>query len=168
MTVFVFGEPMLEFHGDGGEVLRYGGDTLNTAIHLARDGHDVGYVAALGMDAISDVMIAAGQAAGIDTRFVLRRPMRNPGIYAIHIDESPERSILYWRDQSAARAMLERPKIAVVVDSSGAGDAFNAGFLSAKLKGHALKDTISSGQPLARQVIGNRSALPAEALRAFA
>jgi len=293
MTIFVFGEAMLEFHAAGGEGLRYGGDTLNTAIHLARKGHDVAYVTALGRDAISDALITAWQAEGIDTRFVLRHPSRTPGIYAIHVDETGERSFLYWLDQSAARAMFELsemaaaltaaqqasllyfslislailpehgraellglansvrlagghvaydsnfrrnlwPSIAVardtswqavrlatiglptnvdekqlqeldltvdqmgaqwlahgcddvvikageqgcyhfepearehfaaeraeVIDSSGAGDAFNAGFLSAFMKGHDLKDAVNAGQELARWVIGKRGALPA-------
>ena len=98
---------MLEYHSQGGDGLRYGGDTLNTAVHLARSGHDVAYVTALGTDPISDALIAAWQEEGIDTRFVLRHPTRSPGVYAIHLDEHGERSFLYWRDQSAAREMFE-------------------------------------------------------------
>ena len=107
MTVFIFGEAMLEYHSQGGSGLRYGGDTLNTAIHLARLGHDVAYVTALGIDPISDALVAAWQDEGIDTRFVLRHPARTPGIYAIHLDDHGERSFLYWRDQSAAREMFD-------------------------------------------------------------
>jgi len=292
MTIFIFGEAMLEYHGSGGEGLRYGGDTLNTAIHLARAGHDVAYVTALGTDAISDALVADWAREGIDTRFVLRHPTRQPGIYAIHVDAVGERSFLYWRDQSAARAMFELPAMAAaldaaqsasllyyslislailpaegragllaladtvrrkggevaydsnfrrnlwpsiaiardaswqavrlatiglptnideaqlqeldlsvdqmgaqwlahgcndviikageagcyhfrsntrahfaaeytkVVDSSGAGDAFNAGFLSAHMNGRGLEAAIQSGQQLARWVIGRRGALP--------
>lgn len=292
MTIFIFGEAMLEYHGQGGEGLRYGGDTLNTAIHLARRGHDVAYVTALGTDAISDALIARWRGEGIDTRFVLRHPTRQPGIYAIHVDDQGERSFLYWRDQSAACAMFDLPEMAAalkaaeqasllyfslislailpaegrarllgladtvrtagaqvaydsnfrrslwpsiavardtswqavrlatiglptnvdecelqeldlsvdqigaqwlahgcgdvvikagergchhfcdgtredfaaeraeVVDSSGAGDAFNAGFLSAWMKGSDLAEAVSSGQELARWVIGRRGALP--------
>ena len=107
MSVFIFGEAMLEYHSKGGTGLRYGGDTLNTAIHLARAGHEVAYVTAVGTDPISDALVAAWAAEGIDTRFVLRHPTRNPGIYAIHLDEHGERSFLYWRDRSAAREMFE-------------------------------------------------------------
>ena len=106
MTTFIFGEAMLEYHSAGGTGLRYGGDTLNTAIHLARAGYEVAYVTALGTDPISDAMIADWAARGIDTRFVLRHPDRTPGIYAIHLDDKGERSFLYWRDRSAARAMF--------------------------------------------------------------
>lgn len=292
MTIFVFGEAMLEYHGHGGEGLRYGGDTLNTAIHLARLGHEVAYVTALGTDAISDALVASWRSEGIDTRFVLRHPTRQPGVYAIHVDALGERSFLYWRDESAARAMFELPEMAIalkeaeqasllyfslislailpadgraqllgladavrsaggevaydsnfrrnlwpsiavardtswqavrlasiglptnvdeqqlqeldltvdqmgaqwlahgcgdviikagehgchhfgnegrkdfaaeraeVVDSSGAGDAFNAGFLSAWMKGSKLAEAVDAGQDLARWVIGRRGALP--------
>lgn len=118
MTIFVFGEAMLEYHGDGGEGLRYGGDTLNTAIHLARRGHGVAYVTALGTDPISDALIASWHAEGIDTRFVLRHPSRQPGIYAIHVDAVGERSFLYWRDHSAARDMFALPEMAQAIDAA--------------------------------------------------
>ena len=43
------GEGMLELSGDGGHwQFGHGGDTLNTSIHLARAGHDVAYLTALG------------------------------------------------------------------------------------------------------------------------
>ncbi|QSB45857.1 sugar kinase [Tsuneonella flava] len=109
MTTFIFGEAMLEYHSHGGAGLRYGGDTLNTAIHLARAGHDVAYVTAIGNDPISDALEAAWSAEGVDTRYVLRHPARNLGIYAIHVDGDGERSFLYWRDRSAAREMFELP-----------------------------------------------------------
>lgn len=111
MTTFIFGEAMLEYHSHGGAGLRYGGDTLNTAIHLARAGHEVAYVTAVGTDPISDALVAAWAAEGIDTRHVLRHPNRSPGIYAIHLDQHGERSFLYWRDRSAAREMFELPEM---------------------------------------------------------
>lgn len=109
MKTFIFGEAMLEYHSLGGDGLRYGGDTLNTAIHMARRGCDVAYVTAVGTDPISDALVAAWQGEGIDTAHVHRHPQRAPGIYAIHLDEAGERSFLYWRDRSAAREMFELP-----------------------------------------------------------
>ncbi len=111
MTTVIFGEAMLEYHSQGGSGLRYGGDTLNTAIHLARAGHEVAYVTAVGTDPISDKLVSSWAKEGIDTQYVLRHPRRSPGIYAIHLDEHGERSFLYWRDQSAAREMFALPGI---------------------------------------------------------
>jgi 2-dehydro-3-deoxygluconokinase len=116
MTIFIFGEAMLEFHSHGAAAgLRFGGDTLNTATHMARMGLDVAYVTAVGTDPISDALVAAWTEEGIDTSYVLRHPLRNPGIYAIHVDALGERSFLYWRDKSAAREMFALPEMAGVL-----------------------------------------------------
>lgn len=116
MTVFIFGEAMLEYHSHGGaDGLRYGGDTLNTAIHMARIGQKVAYVTAVGTDPISDAMVADWAAEGVTTRHVLRHPSRSPGIYAINVDKMGERSFLYWRERSAAREMFQLPDMADVL-----------------------------------------------------
>lgn len=119
MTTFIFGEAMLEYHSHGGAGLRYGGDTLNTAIHLAREGHNVAYVTAVGTDPISDALVEAWAREGIDTSHVLRHPERSPGIYAIHLDEKGERSFLYWRDRSAAREMFGLPGMHGALQAAG-------------------------------------------------
>lgn len=101
------GEGMLELSREGeGWKLGYGGDTLNTAIHLARAGHDVAYLTALGIDLFSDELRENWQAEGIDTSLVLSHPARQPGLYAITLDPQRERSFTYWRDTSAAREMF--------------------------------------------------------------
>lgn len=122
MTTYIFGEAMLEYHSRGGKGLRFGGDTLNTAIHLSRAGHEVAYVTAIGTDPVSDALAAAWRAEGIDTRYVLRHPDRNPGIYAIYLDGFGERSFLYWRENSAARAMFELPGIGEVLKAAEEGE----------------------------------------------
>lgn len=94
---------------DGGWVMGYGGDTLNTAIHLARAGHDVAYLTALGADALSEELRAKWQAEGVDCSLVLTHPARQPGLYAISTDAAGERSFTYWRDFSAAREMFSLP-----------------------------------------------------------
>lgn len=80
-----------------------GGDTLNTAIHLARSGHDVAYLTAIGNDPLSKGLKASWAAEGLDTALVLDHPSRATGLYAISTDAAGERSFTYWRDSSAAR-----------------------------------------------------------------
>ena len=123
MTIYIFGEAMLEYHSGGAlGGLRYGGDTLNTAIHMARMGMDVAYVTAVGSDPISDALIDLWQAEGIDTRYVMRHPGRNPGIYAIHVDDTGERSFLYWRSDSAASDMFSLPQIDEACEAASKAD----------------------------------------------
>jgi len=104
----LIGEGMLELSraGDGGWRLGYGGDTLNTAIHLARMGMDVSYVTALGADPFSADLRAAWIAEGLDPASLLTDPARNVGLYAIRTDDAGERTFSYWRGESAARGMF--------------------------------------------------------------
>ena len=101
---------MLELSRKGdGWALGYGGDTLNTAIHLARVEHDVAYLTAIGCDPLSANLKTQWAAEGLDTSLVLTHPTRSTGLYAINTDASGERSFAYWRDTSAARAMFALP-----------------------------------------------------------
>lgn len=96
--------------GDGWR-LGVAGDTYNTAVYLRRLGLPVTYLTALGVDPYSADMLRAWQEEGLDTSLVLRDPQRLPGMYAIHTDNSGERSFSYWRSNSAARALFQLPGI---------------------------------------------------------
>lgn len=109
--VVCIGECMLELSGaDHAEMtLSYGGDTLNTAVYLARLGVQADYVTALGDDPYSDWMIDQWEAENVGTRHVVRVPDHLPGLYAIRTDQSGERQFHYWRDQAPVRALLDQP-----------------------------------------------------------
>jgi 2-dehydro-3-deoxygluconokinase len=85
----------------------WGGDTLNTAVYLARLGANVDYVTALGDDPWSSEMLAGWAAEGIGTSLVQRLPGCLPGLYVIQTDPSGERRFLYWRDSAAARLLFD-------------------------------------------------------------
>jgi 2-dehydro-3-deoxygluconokinase len=102
------GEGMLELSRRGEDwKLGYGGDTLNTAIHLARLGHDVAYFTALGTDPLSAKLRADWEAEGLDTSLILTHPSRNAGLYAITTDDAGERSFAYWRETAAVRELFD-------------------------------------------------------------
>lgn len=110
----IIGEALLELSGTQGPVslgrpltLGQGGDTLNTAIYLARLGHDVEYATAIGRDTFSRAMLDNWRSEGVGTDLVLTHPTRMPGLYAIETDAQGERSFHYWRDTSAARHMFQ-------------------------------------------------------------
>jgi 2-dehydro-3-deoxygluconokinase len=110
MKVASLGECMIEFsQGHDGSFRRgFGGDTLNTALYLARLGIDTSYVTALGDDALSEEMLTAWRSEAIKTDFVIRASGRLPGLYMIERDARGERTFLYWRDRAPAREFFER------------------------------------------------------------
>ncbi len=103
------GECMIELRErpDGRMDRAWGGDTLNTAVYLARLGLPVEYVTALGDDGWSDEMVAAWALEGVGTTLVQRLPGRLPGLYVIQTDPAGERRFLYWRDSAAARRLFD-------------------------------------------------------------
>lgn len=110
-AVFV-GEGMLELSsGNGQWTLGYGGDTLNTAIHLARAGVSTGYLTALGDDPFSANLRRQWAGEGLDCSLILTDSARAPGLYAITNDPVGERTFTYWRDDSAARQLMSCPGI---------------------------------------------------------
>ena len=107
--VACIGECMVELREqpDGTLHRSHGGDTLNTAVYLARLGVAVDYVTALGDDPWSDEMLAHWQAERVGTAMVHRLPGRLPGLYIIQTDHRGERRFLYWRDSAAARQLWD-------------------------------------------------------------
>ncbi len=89
--------------------MSYGGDTLNSAIYLARQGVSVDYVTALGDDPMSAWMIERWQAEGVNCELVQFHPGAVPGLYLVDTDSEGERSFYYWRDSSPARRLLDDP-----------------------------------------------------------
>ena len=117
------GECMIELkqvQGDGPDGLYsrgYGGDTLNTAVYLARLGVEVDYITALGDDPMSDEMIAGWAAEGVGTTRVARLNGKLPGIYMIRTDEKGERQFFHWRENAAARGLMDLPETDDILDS---------------------------------------------------
>ena len=110
--IVCLGEGMLELSRDSENWrMGFGGDTLNTAVHLARAGHDVAYMTALGSCPFSMDLRARWEGEGLDCSLIATHPSRRPGLYAIALDDEGERTFTYWRDGSAARAMFEVPEI---------------------------------------------------------
>jgi 2-dehydro-3-deoxygluconokinase len=95
----------------------YGGDTLNTAVYLARLGVDADYITALGDDTLSDEMIAGWAAEGVGTARVARLPGKLPGLYMIETDDKGERRFFHWRDSAAARSLMDVPETPEILSS---------------------------------------------------
>jgi 2-dehydro-3-deoxygluconokinase len=117
MKIACIGECMIELaQAVAGQLVRgYGGDTLNTAIYLARLGASVDYITALGDDPWSDAMVAGWTAEGIGTRHVVRIAGKLPGLYMIETGPDGERRFYYWRENSAVRSLLAMPETAAIL-----------------------------------------------------
>ena len=87
--------------------IAYGGDTLNFAVYLARQGIPIDYATALGDDPLSDWMLAQWRAEGVGCGLVRREAGALPGLYLIDLDASGERSFRYWRQGSPASRLLD-------------------------------------------------------------
>ena len=122
--IAIIGECMIELNGKpfGSMHQTFGGDTLNAAVYLSRgceanrksDEVKISYVTALGNDPISTGMLTRWEEEGVSTDLVLRDETRTPGLYLIQLDDQGERTFLYWRNQSAARYLLQHPNFELV------------------------------------------------------
>jgi 2-dehydro-3-deoxygluconokinase len=129
-TVACIGECMIELRpaGDGLYARGFGGDTLNTAVYLARLGVETDYVTALGDDALSDEMIARWQAERVGVSRVIRLKGKLPGIYLIETDARGERRFYHWRESAAARQLMDVPETHAILQSLA---SYKAVYLSA-------------------------------------
>jgi 2-dehydro-3-deoxygluconokinase len=184
LRVACIGECMIELNQRDRETLAlaFGGDTLNTAVYLARvnprERLVVDYVTALGDDPYSDAMIAMWQGEGIGTGSVARLPGKLPGLYLIRIDDKGERRFFYYRSAAAARELFAdartTPLLATLADydlvyfsaitlsilGEGARERFFAVLAAARAKGCRIafdSNYRPAGWPdrtMARTVIG--------------
>jgi 2-dehydro-3-deoxygluconokinase len=146
--VACIGECMIELKraGQGTEAglfLRgYGGDTLNTAVYLARLGVTVDYVTALGDDPLSDEMIDGWAAEGVGTSRVVRLRGKLPGLYLIETDDKGERRFFHWRDSAAARSLMELPETDAILDSLANYDVVYLSAITLSLYGETGRERL--------------------------
>ena len=135
--VACIGECMVELkQADGGLFSRgYGGDTLNTAVYLARLGVGADYVTALGDDSLSDEMMAGWAAEGVGISRVARLPGKLPGLYMIQTDDQGERRFFHWRDSAAARSLMDLPQTPEILDALAGYDVIYLSAITLSLYG---------------------------------
>lgn len=127
-NIAVIGECMVELQKkDDGLKQTFGGDTLNTALYLSRltKEHNIktSYVTALGNDPFSLDMLEKWNAEGIDTSLVKQIDEKQPGLYYIETDETGERSFHYWRNDAAAKYLLDGDDASTLLDKLFSYDA---------------------------------------------
>ncbi len=114
-AVIGVGEAMVEFAPVEGGLYRRGfaGDTFNTCWYLRRlvgQERPVAYLTRVGNDLISSAMVDFFAASGLDTSHIRRDSDRTLGLYLIELSDA-ERAFTYWRGQSAAKRLADRPEL---------------------------------------------------------
>ncbi len=111
LRIACVGEAMVEFSFDGDQPkIGFAGDTLNTAVYLRRFApkkHDIGFVSVVGTDPLSDRMLKFIDTEGVSTRCIRRHPDKLPGLYTISNNADGERTLFYWRENSAASTLFD-------------------------------------------------------------
>src|SRR5882757_1553122 len=151
-SVACIGECMIELkQAEGGLFSRgYGGDTLNTAVYLARLGAAAHYITALGDDSLSDEMVAGWAAEGVGTRRVMRLPSKLPGIYMIQTDDKGERRFFHWRESAAARSLMDLPETDAILNSLAGYDVIYLSAITLSLYGEKGRERLFGALQRAR------------------
>ncbi|GAA3537575.1 sugar kinase [Zobellella aerophila] len=131
MNIIGFGECMLEISG-APLALRFGGDTLNTCLYLARlaprYGHKVAYATALGDDQLSTDLVNAWRDEDLDCHWVEHREASSPGLYLVTVAQDGERHFHYWRSASPVREYFA--SVQTRLEQTLAQDGWDAFYLS--------------------------------------
>jgi 2-dehydro-3-deoxygluconokinase len=147
--VIAIGEVMVELSLAGGSagpesgglgrgVLGYAGDTYNTAVYLARLGHEVAYATVLGgEDPFSRGIAEAMAAEGMDPGLIRRVEGRVPGLYAIERDATGERRFFYWRGEAPVRQFAELADLPALSKATQAADLTYLSAISLAVVGEA-------------------------------
>ncbi len=113
-NIYLFGECMIELmtlpQATSPNTMKqsFAGDVFNTAVYLKRLFGDiqVNMVTAIGQDNFSSDMLTFFEKENLGTDYVFRANDKVPGLYAIQLDQFGERSFTYWRNNSAARDIM--------------------------------------------------------------
>lgn len=109
MKIAAIGECMIELSPINLQkcCVGFGGDSLNTAVYMARLGVEIEYLTLLGDDIHSDWMLDQWRDEGVGVDWVRQLAGRQAGLYMVHNDSQGERSFNYWRRESPARELFD-------------------------------------------------------------
>jgi 2-dehydro-3-deoxygluconokinase len=113
--ILSIGEVMLEMSDMGGGLYKksFAGDTFNVAhyLNVVTGGRiKAEYLTAVGEDAESEACLEFMREKGVLTSKCQRNPNRTIGLFVLSNDEHGEKQYGYWRGQSAARLLFDRPQ----------------------------------------------------------
>jgi len=163
--LLAIGECMIELAParDDTFAMGFAGDTFNTAWYaqrLAGDGLSVGYLWVMRAAAVSTTALPSFEDEQTHFRdadpAATAKRYQDQGVQVSIVKDGPGNVLIVTPDNHQTHT----PEPATqVVDTTAAGDSFNAGYLVARLQGQSEPDAVAQGCALARKVIGARGAL---------
>ena len=167
--VACIGECMIELKQAGSGLFSrgYGGDTLNTAVYLARLGAGADYITALGDDSAQrrDDRRLGGRGRRYDASVASARQIAGPLL--IETDDNGERRFFHWRDSAAARSLMDLPETDDILNSLAGYDVVYLSAITLSLYGEAGPCTAvhrAEGCACARRAVCLRHGFPCAGL----
>ncbi len=108
--MYLWGECMAEMKAlQGSQPVSFAGDAFNTAVYMKRSfpEHQVSFVSVVGKDRYGEQIQQALTNESIGSSLVFRHDEKNTGRYLIATDNNGERCFTYWRNNSAARQIMD-------------------------------------------------------------
>ncbi|MDP5187416.1 MAG: sugar kinase [Alishewanella sp.] len=109
--IFFLGECMVELREQDDSTMghSFAGDVYNSAVYMKRcfPTITVSMITAIGRDRLSDKMLSRFKSEDLDTQFVFQHPSKVAGMYFIETDSAGERRFTYWRNDSAAKKVVQ-------------------------------------------------------------
>ncbi|WP_342805127.1 sugar kinase [Alteromonas sp. M12] len=109
--IVMIGECMMELsqYGDDKFHKGFAGDTFNSSVYMKRafEQLNVNFMSCIGSDTVSTQLLDMLQLEGLDNRFIEVDEKRIMGAYMVQTDDQGERSFLYWRNDSAAKLLMQ-------------------------------------------------------------
>lgn len=110
-NIVFMGECMVELRAANNSTMHqsFAGDVYNSAVYLKRCFENIStqLVTVIGQDQLSRQMLDCFNDEKLDTQFVFRHKSKAPGMYLVETDDAGERSFTYWRNDSAARKVVD-------------------------------------------------------------
>lgn len=106
--------------------LGYGGDVMNTAIYckrLLQNSAQISFVSVMGKDKLSEDMMALWHEEGLDLSTCSTLAAKSVGLYMVHNRADGERTFQYWRNDSAAKYLMQTPQSAQIFKTLAEYDA---------------------------------------------
>ena len=113
INVVVMGECMVEFGSadcTGLYQQGFAGDVFNTGVYIKRclqKKASVKFLTVVGTDPLSGQLLSMMHQEQLESDLVHRSKQKKLGLYLINVDEEGERSFTYWRENSAARQLMQ-------------------------------------------------------------